>query len=140
MSWGHLRIAAGACALAIILALGAWSSGADAAWRLGGASQAKMAVPKPSGGGAQTSNESDAELPGGVSRSTLEAIAACESGGDPTSVSADGAYRGKYQFDRGAWASVGGDGDPAAAPEPEQDRRAALLYVRSGATAWPNCG
>ena len=28
----------------------------------------------------------------------LEAIAACESGGDPTAVSADGTYHGKYQF------------------------------------------
>src|SRR5690242_12936668 len=30
-----------------------------------------------------------ASLPGGVSRETLESIAACESGGDPTAVSSD---------------------------------------------------
>jgi Transglycosylase-like domain len=76
----------------------------------------------------------------GVARATLEAIAACESGGDPTAVSADGTYRGKYQFDTGTWASVGGTGDPSAAPEAEQDHRAALLYQRSGASAWPSCG
>ena len=76
----------------------------------------------------------------GVSRATLEAIAACESGGDPTSVSSDGTYRGKYQFDRGTWASVGGSGDPAAAPEAEQDYRAALLYSRSSSSPWPVCG
>jgi hypothetical protein len=76
----------------------------------------------------------------GVPRATLEAIAACESGGDPAAVSADGTYRGKYQFDSSAWASVGGSGDPAAAPEAEQDRRAALLYQRTGGSAWPNCG
>jgi soluble lytic murein transglycosylase-like protein len=70
----------------------------------------------------------------------LEAIAACESGGDPTAVSADGTYRGKYQFDHGTWASVGGSGDPAAAPEAEQDRRAAMLYARAGASPWPVCG
>ena len=70
----------------------------------------------------------------------LEAIAACESGGDPTAVSADGTYRGKYQFDYGTWASVGGSGDPAAAPEAEQDRRAAMLYARAGASPWPVCG
>src|SRR5215213_10900790 len=35
----------------------------------------------------------------------LEAIAACESGGDPTAVDASGTYRGKYQFDRGTWAA-----------------------------------
>lgn len=81
-----------------------------------------------------------ATLPGGVSRSTLEAIAACESGGDPTVVSADGSYRGKYQFSYGTWASVGGSGDPAAAPEAEQDYRAALLYAQSGSSPWPVCG
>ena len=31
------------------------------------------------------------------------------------------------------WASVGGTGNPAAAPEAEQDRRAAKLYARAGA-------
>jgi len=70
----------------------------------------------------------------------LEAIAACESGGDPTAVSADGTYRGLFQFDYGTWASVGGSGDPAAAPAAEQYRRAAILYARSGAAPWPVCG
>src|SRR4051812_48740792 len=68
-----------------------------------------------------------AQLPGGVSQSTLDATAACESGGDPHAVSSDGSYRGKYQFDYGPWASVGGSGAPATAPEKEQDYRAALL-------------
>jgi hypothetical protein len=79
-------------------------------------------------------------LPGGVSIATLESIASCESGGDPTIVSSDGSYRGKYQFDYGTWESVGGSGDPAAAPEAEQDYRAALLYSRSGSSPWPICG
>lgn len=81
-----------------------------------------------------------AQLPGGVSIGTLEAIAACESGGDPGAVSADGTYRGKYQFDQGTWESVGGSGDPAAAPEDEQDYRAALLYSEAGSSPWPICG
>jgi Transglycosylase-like domain len=81
-----------------------------------------------------------AELPAGVSQSTLDAIASCESGGDPTAVSSDGSYRGKYQFDYGTWAAVGGSGDPAAAPEAEQDYRAALLYAQSGSSPWPVCG
>ena len=81
-----------------------------------------------------------ASLPGGVSQSTLDSIAACESGGDPAAVSSDGSYRGKYQFDYGTWESVGGCGDPAAAPEAEQDYRAALLYARSGSSPWPVCG
>lgn len=84
--------------------------------------------------------EEFAELPGGVSMSTLEAIASCESGGDPTIVSSDGTYRGKYQFDYGTWASMGGSGDPAAAPEAEQDYRAALLYAQAGSSPWPVCG
>jgi Transglycosylase-like domain len=76
----------------------------------------------------------------GVSISTLESIASCESGGNPTAVSADGSYRGKYQFDYGTWESVGGSGDPAAAPEAEQDYRAALLYSQAGSSPWPICG
>jgi Transglycosylase-like domain len=84
--------------------------------------------------------EAFATLPGGVSLAVLDAIGACESGGDPTAVSADGAYRGKYQFDYGTWESVGGTGDPAAASEREQDYRAALLYAQAGSSPWPVCG
>jgi soluble lytic murein transglycosylase-like protein len=76
----------------------------------------------------------------GVSQSTLDAVASCESGGDPAAVSADGTYRGKYQFDYGTWASMGGSGDPAAAPEAEQDMRAAMLYASAGSSPWPICG
>ncbi|HEY5977680.1 MAG TPA: transglycosylase family protein [Solirubrobacterales bacterium] len=81
-----------------------------------------------------------ASLPAGVTPETMEAIGLCESGGDPTAVSSDGSYRGKYQFDYGTWESVGGSGDPAAAPEAEQDYRAALLYAQSGSSPWPVCG
>ncbi len=84
--------------------------------------------------------EAFATLPGGVSLATLESIASCESGGDPTAVSSGGTYRGKYQFDQGTWESVGGHSDPAAAPAREQDYRAALLYERSGSSPWPVCG
>jgi hypothetical protein len=69
----------------------------------------------------------------------LEAIAECESGGDPTAVSASGQYRGKYQFDTETWRSVGGKGDPAQASETEQDRRAMKLFKRAGTAPWPNC-
>ncbi len=72
--------------------------------------------------------------------SHLAAIAACESGGDPQAIGGGGTYRGKYQFSRQTWAAVGGAGDPAAAPEVEQDRRAAMLYARAGAGQWPVCG
>jgi Transglycosylase-like domain len=76
---------------------------------------------------------------GGAASPQLAAIAACESGGNPRAVGGGGLYRGKYQFSRGTWASVGGTGDPAAAPEAEQDRRAAMLLARSGPGHWPNC-
>ena len=84
--------------------------------------------------------EKFAHLPGGVSMGTLEAIAACESGGNPEAVSPDGTYRGMFQFDQGTWESVGGSGDPAAAPAAEQEYRAALLYSESGSSPWPVCG
>jgi peptidoglycan hydrolase-like protein with peptidoglycan-binding domain len=82
----------------------------------------------------------DAEKAAKPSDPTLERIAQCESGGDPTAVSSDGRYRGKYQFDRETWARMGGSGDPATAPESEQDRLAAKLLAQSGTAPWPACG
>ena len=76
----------------------------------------------------------------GTPKETLAAIASCESGGNPRSVSSDGTYRGRYQFDHGAWQSVGGRGDPAKAPGWEQDVRAAILIDARGTSPWPNCG
>jgi hypothetical protein len=73
-------------------------------------------------------------------RARLQSIAACESGGNPRAIGGGGAYRGKYQFSFGTWASVGGKGDPARASEAEQDRRAAMLLTRSGPGHWPVCG
>jgi hypothetical protein len=70
----------------------------------------------------------------------MAAIAQCESHGNPRSIGGGGLYRGKYQMTTSIWASVGGKGDPAAASEAEQDRRAALLYERSGPGQWPVCG
>jgi hypothetical protein len=69
----------------------------------------------------------------------LEAIAACESGGNPGANTGNGFY-GKYQFTLSTWQSVGGSGNPAQASEAEQNRRAALLYAREGAAPWPVCG
>lgn len=76
----------------------------------------------------------------GVKRNVLESIAECESGGRPDARSSDGTYRGKYQFDKGTWAAQGGKGDPAKAPELEQDYRAAGLYKAAGSSPWPVCG
>lgn len=76
----------------------------------------------------------------GTPRAKLESIGSCEAGGRPDAVSADGTYRGKYQFSVSAWGSVGGRGDPAKAPEWEQDVRAAILIDFRGTSPWPNCG
>lgn len=84
---------------------------------------------------------SPAPQSGSAPSGALQAIAQCESGGNPTAVSPSGLYRGKYQFDPNTWSSLGGKGgDPAAASEAEQDRVAALLYSQQGASPWPVCG
>ena len=51
----------------------------------------------------------------------------CESGGDPTAVSADGRYRGKYQFSARPGRRSAARAIPAEASEAEQDRLAATL-------------
>jgi hypothetical protein len=88
---------------------------------------------------ASPAESGDFGLVGGVSQATLDSIAACESGGDPTAVNGAG-YYGKYQFDLGTWQSVGGSGNPAEASEAEQDMRASMLYARAGSSPWPVCG
>jgi Transglycosylase-like domain len=69
----------------------------------------------------------------------LEAIAACESGGNPATDTGNGFY-GKYQFTLATWQAVGGSGNPAQASEAEQDRRAAMLMAQAGPGQWPVCG
>jgi Transglycosylase-like domain/Putative peptidoglycan binding domain len=69
----------------------------------------------------------------------LRRIAECESGGNPRAISPGGLYRGKYQFSRETWRNLGGSGDPADAPESQQDRLALKLYRQSGTAPWPNC-
>ncbi len=86
-----------------------------------------------------TATAASATATSGSQRSLLARIARCESGGDPTAVSANGLYRGKYQFSVATWRGVGGSGDPAAASEAEQDKRAAILLKVQGARAWPVC-
>jgi hypothetical protein len=93
---------------------------------------------KPAGAGAASAGAASA--PAGNAAATLARIAQCESGGDPTAVSSDGTYLGKYQFTRTTWAQMGGSGDPAAAPEGEQDQRAAALLAQQGTAPWPVCG
>jgi len=94
----------------------------------------------PPAGASNSAGRSTESTGGGAPSGQLQSIAACESGGDAGAVGGGGAYRGKYQFSPETWASVGGSGDPAAAPEAEQDQRAAQLLARDGAGHWPRCG
>ena len=89
---------------------------------------------------AKEADDSSAAASSGDAAATLQRIAQCESGGNPSAVSADGTYRGKYQFDRETWRALGGSGDPADAPEAEQDRIAAALLAQRGTSPWPVCG
>jgi peptidoglycan hydrolase-like protein with peptidoglycan-binding domain len=84
--------------------------------------------------------QSSTAAPDGDAAATLQRIAQCESGGNPSAVSADGNYRGKYQFNRETWRAMGASGDPADAPEAEQDRVAAALLAQRGTAPWPVCG
>jgi hypothetical protein len=93
------------------------------------------------GGGTRSlaSTQAPAAAPDDAA-TVLAKIAQCESGGDPTIVSPDRRYRGKYQFTRATWRSLGGTGDPAKADEATQDALAAKLYAQRGTAPWPVCG
>jgi hypothetical protein len=68
-----------------------------------------------------------------------ERLRFCESGGVYTTNTGNGFY-GAYQFDLQTWASMGGHGQPSAAPYWEQDIRAKALYWARGDQPWPICG
>jgi peptidoglycan hydrolase-like protein with peptidoglycan-binding domain len=87
-----------------------------------------------SGGGSAPTTSS-----GSSASATLERIAQCESGGDPTTDTGNG-YYGKYQFSLATWHRMGGSGNPARASEALQDQLAAKLYAQDGAAPWPVCG
>jgi peptidoglycan hydrolase-like protein with peptidoglycan-binding domain len=91
------------------------------------------------GSGSGSSGSSGSTGSSGDTSAELQKIAACESSGNPSAVSPDGIYRGKYQFSRETWRELGGSGDPASAPESEQDAMAAKLMQVQGPAAWPNC-
>ena len=77
---------------------------------------------------------------GDVASLNWAALAACESGGNPTIVSRNGLYHGLYQFSTSTWQSVGGSGAASQASTAEQTARAQALYSRSGVGQWPSCG
>lgn len=77
-------------------------------------------------------------------KSYLYGVGACETRGysyaASYTVDTGNSFYGRYQFTWGTFRSVGGSGNPAAAPPREQDVRAYRLYLRDGSAPWPVCG
>jgi hypothetical protein len=68
-----------------------------------------------------------------------DAIAQCESGGNWSTNTGNGAYGG-LQFKQATWSSNGGVGSPATASRTEQIRVAENVLRTQGLKAWPKCG
>jgi hypothetical protein len=68
-----------------------------------------------------------------------DAVAQCESGGNWSTNTGNGAYGG-LQFKQATWSTNGGVGDPATAPRTEQIRVAENVLRTQGLGAWPKCG
>jgi len=82
-----------------------------------------------------------------LSDAGLARLRACESGGRYNAVSANGTYRGAYQFSRSTWNATAGRHyphlrgvDPAAAAPFDQDRMTRALWANGGPGHWPVCG
>jgi hypothetical protein len=68
-----------------------------------------------------------------------DAVAQCESGGNWSTNTGNGAYGG-LQFKQATWSANGGVGNPATAPRAEQIRVAENVLRTQGLGAWPKCG
>lgn len=76
-----------------------------------------------------------------------EALRQCEASGNYGAVSANGRYRGAYQFSQETWDWVAGSTDPslvgvdpASASSAQQDAMALGLWQLRGWSPWPLCG
>jgi hypothetical protein len=68
-----------------------------------------------------------------------DAVAQCESGGNWSTNSGNGAYGG-LQFKQATWSANGGVGSPATASRADQIRVAENVVRTQGLGAWPKCG
>jgi resuscitation-promoting factor RpfC len=68
-----------------------------------------------------------------------DAVAQCESGGNWSTNTGNGAYGG-LQFKQATWSANGGLGNPAIASRAEQIRVAENVLRTQGLGAWPKCG
>ncbi|MBD3689992.1 transglycosylase family protein [Nanchangia anserum] len=91
------------------------------------------------GGGAAASPVPAAPQGSAPSSGVWAALAQCESGGNPSAVSANGMYHGLYQFSVSTWRAMGGSGLPSQASAAEQTQRAQALQARAGWGQWPAC-
>jgi hypothetical protein len=94
-----------------------------------------------------TTTEPPAPDPGEPSAAQWAVLRQCESSGNYGSVSANGRYRGAYQFSQATWDWIAGLDhpslvgiDPAAATPADQDAMALALWRRRGWSPWPICG
>lgn len=74
----------------------------------------------------------------GVSSSTWDALAECESGGD-WSINTGNGFSGGLQFTPSTWKSFGGEGSPTNASRAEQIAVAERVLDEQGWGAWPAC-
>ena len=68
-----------------------------------------------------------------------DAVAQCESGGNWSTNTGNGAYGG-LQFKQATWTANGGFGSPATASRADQIRVAENVLRTQGLGAWPKCG
>lgn len=71
--------------------------------------------------------------------SVWDALARCESGGNPRAVGGGGRYFGAFQFSLGTWRSLGMAGNPVDYPYAVQLDAAQRLVARSGWGQFPHC-
>jgi peptidoglycan hydrolase-like protein with peptidoglycan-binding domain len=83
---------------------------------------------------SSTTGASAASSTGGYS--IPSGIVQCESGGNYSAVNPSSGAGGAYQILPSTWSAYGGQGSPQDAPKAEQDRIAAEIYARQGASAW----
>ena len=91
--------------------------------------------------GSSTNGSSKSAAGGSASTSTggytiPSGIVQCESGGNYSAVNPSSGAGGAYQILPSTWSAYGGQGAPQDAPKAEQDRIAAEIYARQGASAW----
>ena len=80
-----------------------------------------------------------APAPAGSVSANLDAIARCESGGNPDAYNPSG-YYGAFQFSLATWWGLGFSGDPRDYTYAEQKYGAVHLVARTGSySSWPHC-